>query len=345
MHAGEHTRKHMWLTLLTLVIGYAIYGAVASMGLSLLFLVLTALLAAYQATIGRRCHPVLCILPALVSVAVALFLSPTVEAGLLALAAFILGILLGEGARRGEGRAMLAATATVGLLAVLVALGAYRLLLISQETGQTDILACLHDTLTDLRNTYAEFQREGIKFVAYFAEQAGEIYPLPTDGALLKEASYVMSLMPGVLLLLCSAYALGITYLMQLFAMAANDRSLFSRKNAVYELSAVSAVLYLLAQLILLFHNQPSSVLSLTCINTVILLCPMLVFAKCRDLPRLFGFLRRFTTGGLDFAVWGILTVMFFVLYLSYLLPILAIWQAISILRSMLAPSRADGPR
>ncbi len=345
MHAGETARPHAFLVFLTLILGYAGYGAVASIGMSFLFLILTAFLAAYQATLGRQCRPILRVLPAVCSVAVALSLSLSVEAVLLSLTAPVLGLVMGWAACRGYDRATLAASGMVVLFFLLLGIFVYRICLLSVSTGEADILLCMQKAMDGLRDSFAEFQREGMRFLAHFAEQSGVSYPLPADGALVQAASYMLSVMPGVILLVCGALGLVITYLMQLMAMAANDTRLFSRKNALYELSVIPAGLYLAAQLVLLFYNDPSSVVFWTCLNTVTLLCPVLAFAKCKEITRLFRFVKRFAVGRLDLAVWAVLTVMFVLFYLSYILPILAIWQAISILKSAFAASRSEGSR
>lgn len=343
MHAEGNTRFYSFLVFLILAVGYSLYGAVASMGMSLLLLILAAFLAAAQATFGGYCHPVLRVLPALASVGTALALSLSPEAAILSLAAPILGLLLGWAARRGENRVTLTAVAAVAMLLILSLLGIYRLFLLSQSTGQADLFVCLHDALDSLRDSFAQFQREGLKVVAHFAEQSDASFLMPSEGVLKQSASHILSMMPGIILLLCGAFGLCITYLMQLFAMVANDRRLFSRSNAAYELSVIPAALYLLSQLILLFYSDPTSVVYLTLINTVIVLCPLLAFAKCRELPRLYRFLVRFTSGRFDLAIWGILTVICIFSYASYIVPILAIWQAISILKSAFGASRSEG--
>ncbi len=328
-----------------LLLVHLVGGAVASLGMSPLFVVVAAFAAAGAAALMRYCHPIAAGAAAVAGIVLGVLLMPSPATGALAAIIPVVSFILAGGVRRGEGRISMVATATLVLSLLFLLWGAWELLYSAHMLGKTDVLAYLRELIDGLRDALVDYEEEAYRLIIAFAEQekADIVLTMPSRDALTEAASFFMSLMPGALLLLPAAFTFAATYLLELFARAANDTRIFSPKNAVCRISAVSAGLYLAAALVVLLYREPSSVLFLTAINLVIFLLPALAVVKMQEAPRLFGFLHRSSNGPFDFAVWLTLFLICFVLYFQYVFPILATWQAISILKSAFSGTRKTG--
>ncbi len=339
----ETARSHSVAALFTLLLVYLANGAVASMGMSLLFVVVSVFCAAGAAALARYVNPLLAAIPPVFGTVFAILLHFTADAAILSLVAPIVAFILAGGVRRGEGRIPMVSSANLALVLLFFMWGIWELLYSAYTLGRTDVFNYLRELIDGVRDALVAYEEESYRFIAALLEQSGATLTVPSTGEMTEMVSFFMSLLPGFLLLLPAAFALAASYLLELFAMAANDTRIFSRKNAVSRLGAVSAGLYLAALLLLLFFRDDTSVIVLTAINLLIFLLPALAYIKLLELPRFLAFLRRSASGGFDFAVWLVLSILCFFLYFQYVFPILATWQAISILKSAIQGSRKHG--
>ena len=253
------------------------------------------------------------------------------------------GLSMALGVRGGEARLSLTFSAMAPAALVLLAFLLASMIEGAAAAGATDLLAYAKEAYAALCDELVALQLESNAEVAKLLEAYKIPYALPTETEVAAMVSQLLSLMPGAFLALLFALSLLLTYGLQLLATLLGEPRLFDDRHKSYAVGAFVASVYLIVSVITLFYTDYASPFYLVCINTSWVLVLPLAFAALLQVPRLVRFIRRMSYSSFDFAVWMILLVLCVLFYFSRLFTLLAVWQALHILISILRARKHDG--
>ncbi len=313
----------------------AIAGAI--LPLDILLGTLVTLFASIVLTLlCRRAALPFVILGSLLYTAASVLASGRAEALILSFAAVAGGCLLARSVSHGDNRVNTVISLSAAYLLILLALGAYTLLLSAEKAGVSDLAQHLTDSLDQSALALASVMRQSLDATADTYAQMGVAIVIPTEGELHTMILQLMSLLPGFVFLLIFVFALMQTYLLQLAAMflpaGGNHAPLFGAENRVYRFDFPFAITYLVVWVVATSWVDYTSAISLVFQNAVLVMTPAMAFGGVLGLPALFRLMRQAERGRSSYIFWVVSFLLLCLWYMPYAVTVFALAYAIYIL-------------